>query len=293
MMHRLSILPFLILATACSAKAPPPTAAAPALWKIADADTTIYLFGTIHALPTGLAWRDARIDRAIAGSNDLVLETVIDRTGTATLQTMLDLGMSDSEPPLLERVPADKRDAFAKAIAASGYPPEVLDRLESWAAGFVLTAGAIREMGIDAANGVEEQLTASFKAAGKPITGLETVAQQLGYFDGLPEDDQRRFLAEAVEDPRQARREYDAMLAAWRRGDETAISATFDEEMKESPRLRQVLLIERNRRWADWIKARLAKPGTVFVAVGAGHLAGKDSVITDLQALGETPLRVP
>jgi uncharacterized protein len=38
------------------------------------------------------------------------------------------------------------------------------------------------------------------------------------------------------------------------------------------------LLTQRNANWAKWIKERMARPGTVFVAVGAGHLGGKSSV---------------
>jgi uncharacterized protein YbaP (TraB family) len=54
----------------------------------------------------------------------------------------------------------------------------------------------------------------------------------------------------------------------------------------------KVLLTDRNRTWATWLKARLAQPGTIFVAVGAGHLAGKDSVQDVLARSGVTVTRV-
>ena len=54
----------------------------------------------------------------------------------------------------------------------------------------------------------------------------------------------------------------------------------------------EALVARRNTRWADWVEARMAQPGTVFVAVGAGHLAGKGSVQALLGEKGLTVERV-
>ena len=98
------------------------------------------------------------------------------------------------------------------------------------------------------------------------------------FFDALPEKDQRAFLAGVVDEPQDSRREFDRMLAAWARGDEQAIARTFDREMKSAPGLADALLARRNKAWAAALIQRLARPGTVLVAVGAGHLAGRGSV---------------
>jgi uncharacterized protein YbaP (TraB family) len=82
------------------------------------------------------------------------------------------------------------------------------------------------------------------------------------------------------------------MLQAWANGDVAGVARTFDGETALSPELRKALMTDRNARWADWLKARMAKPGTVFVAVGAGHLAGKDSVEAMLAAKGVKVVRV-
>jgi uncharacterized protein YbaP (TraB family) len=54
--------------------------------------------------------------------------------------------------------------------------------------------------------------------------------------------------------------------------------------MNTMPEIKRVLLTDRNQRWADWIAKRMKRPGTVFLAVGAGHLAGKESVQAMLKA---------
>ena len=257
----------------------PPAEAHPALWKVSDADTTIYLFGTIHILPAGYAWETGPVRAAIAQADALMVETLLGPDPAAMSALLMRMGTPASPlPPLLERVPADKRAALAAMIARSGVPAAMLDRLETWTAGLLLVNVSLADMKLVAGEGVEPQIEARFKARALPVAGLETPAQQLGFFDTLPEDAQREFLAAMVEDPAQAQVEYDAMLAAWSRGDAKAIAETFDEDLKDSPVLRQALLVRRNANWAKWVEARLAKPGTVLVAVGAGHLAGPDSV---------------
>ncbi|TVV75161.1 TraB/GumN family protein [Sphingomonas solaris] len=275
------LLAALLLAACAPAPAPPPQAAAvarPAVWKLADADTTIYLFGTIHVLPTGYAWQNGPVRDAVGQAQGLVLETLVGPDPAAVSRTMLAMGRAPGLPPLLDRVPADKRAAIAALIARSGLPLSLLDGMKTWAAALLLVGTTLTDMKLVAGEGVEPQLEAAFRARSLPVEGLETPAEQLGFFDTLPETAQRDFLATLADDGATARKDYDAMLAAWSRGDAKAIAATFDEELKESAALRETLLVRRNARWAKWLEARLARPGTVLVAMGAGHLTGRDSV---------------
>ncbi len=274
-----------LLGPTLTAKAPPP--ARPALWKLADADTTIYLFGTVHVLPKGYQWRDAAIDGALAESKSLTLETVLDQDPQAVSHVLMTTGMAKDAPPIADRIPAKLRPKLAALVKRSGYPMALLDRMKSWAAAVVLTGAGYDEIGLTpGAEGVEPQLSRLFRAANKPIDGLETVEQQLGFFDSLPETSQRAFLASALDDPKQTRRAFDRMLNAWSRGDIRAIEKAFAEDPEFTPELRELLLIQRDRNWAEALQKRMAVPGTSFVAVGAGHLAGPYSVQRMLAAEG-------
>ena len=279
---------------ACSTlqSASAPEAPRPAMWKLSDADTTIYLFGTIHLLPEGLQWRTPALDQAIAASDSLVLETTIGSNPTAAAQTMMKLALTPGLPPLIERVPEDKRAALQKMIDTTGVPPKLLDGMETWAAALTLLAVSFREMGFNPDLGVEKGLEASYKASAKPVTGLETVEQQFGFFDTLSEEAQRTFLAGMADAPEDARAQFQAMLEAWSSGDTDAIAATFDSETALLPELRETLMKRRNAAWADWLARRLDEPGTVMVAVGAGHLVGRDSVQAMLKARGLRTKRV-
>jgi len=282
-----------IAATACAAPAAEPKAASPAMWKVADADTTIYLFGTIHLLPKDTKWRSPAFDRAAAGSDTLVVETVIDETNpAATVGELFKLAVSDGLPPLAERVQPDKKAALAAAVAKSGMPSEVFDKLETWAAAFLLLGVQFKDLGLDPGSGVETALKKQFQAGGKSIGQLETNAEQLGFFDRLSEGAQRKFLAAVLEDPASMETQFVGMLDAWSRGDVKGIADSFNSDLSDAPELKDALLAKRNANWARWVKGRLDQPGTVLVAVGAGHLAGDQSVLTLLEGQGVRVTRV-
>lgn len=250
----------------------------PALWVVKDADTTIYLFGTVHVLKPGLSWFDSAVKTAFDKSDTLVLELV--EPDPATMQGLLvkmALAPAGSKP-IAEQLPADKRDAYLKAMADIGVPPATFDALQPWVAGITLSVAGLPKLGYDPNSGAEKVLTAAAKDSAKPVIGLETAEQQLGYFASMPNPLQIAFLASAVEDYPKLGSELGKMIDQWAAGDPEALGATMNEGMRDTPELAKILLADRNARWAKWIEERLQKPGTVFLAVGAGHLAGADSV---------------
>ena len=267
----------LIIAPAATRAADAPR---PALWKLADADTTVYLFGTVHALPKTLEWKNATVAGAFDGADTLVVEVAEAGDAAKALQPMLAMGTAapGSVPPLADRLPGKDRSALKALVAESGFPPAALDRFETWLAAIMLAAPSITKAGLDPETGVERTLMKQARERHTAIIGLETMEQQLGYFDTLAEADQRALLDAVVKDNNSARAEFAKLISAWAKGDVRRLERLADDELKASPGLRQALLVTRNRHWADWIAARMATPGTVFVAVGAGHLAGIDSV---------------
>jgi uncharacterized protein YbaP (TraB family) len=289
---RLALAGLIPLAGCAAEAAPAAKAAHPAMWKLADSDTTVFLFGTIHMLPKGQGWRTAAMDRALAGADELVLEVADIDDMMASAKAMAKLGMSPGLPPIVERVPESKRAALRAMIAESGYPEAVYDRLETWAAALPLLGVTFKRLGLDPSLGIERQIGSPFRASGRTVTGLETVEQQLGYFDTLSEAAQRALLVSVVEDSADTRAQFAAMLAAWASGDLKGIERTFDDETQLSPELKAALMSRRNAAWADWLARRMARPGTVFVAVGAGHLAGSESVRAMLKKKGLKAKRV-
>lgn len=270
-------------AVPATARAPEP--ARPALWEVSDPDTTIYLFGTIHLLPDQMQWRTPAFDQAVTGSQELVVETIIDEKNPAKLMSaMASLGFANGLPPLVDRVPPSRRAALEAAIKKSGMPVQALDKMKTWAAAFILLGDKFRALGLS--GGVEGVLRNDFTAHGKQIGELETNVEQLGFFDRLPEGAQRSLLEGAIEGDKTMNADFAGMLQAWSKGDVQGIARTFDRDLAASPELQQMLLRQRNANWSKWIESRMAQPGAVLIAVGAGHLAGKDSVLEMLKKDG-------
>jgi uncharacterized protein YbaP (TraB family) len=280
-----------LLSIGSAAQAKAPQVARPALWAVSDPDTTIYLFGTIHLLPSDLKWRTPKLDQALANSQELVVETIIDEKNPAKLMSaMASIGLAKGLPPLVERVPAAKRDALRAAMKKSGVPEQAYNSMKTWMAAFLLLSSQFRDMGLS--GGVEGVLRNDFLAKNKPIGELESNVEQLSFFDRLPEAAQRNLLEGALEENASMKREFGGMLDAWSRGDIKGIARTFDHDLSASPELRDSLIRQRNANWSKWIEKRMAQPGQVMIAVGAGHLAGPYSVLEMLRKDGFTVRRV-
>lgn len=283
-LRRTAVALALLLAPAAYAQAPAPVAtkdADPALWVVKDDDTTVYLFGTIHVLKPGLSWFDEAVKTAFDKSDELVIE-MVEPDPQAMQGLVMKMALDLSGPPLSAKLPADKRDALSRTAAEVGIPGAAIDRFDPWFAAVTLTMAGLPKLGYDPMSGADRVLSAAAKEAGKTVTGLETAEQQLGYFDTLAEPLQVKFLVSTIDEFPKMAGELDKMVASWAAGDPDTLAATMNEGMRETPEIAKLLLADRNVRWADWIAQRLDKPGTVFVAVGAGHLAGADSVQAQL-----------
>jgi hypothetical protein len=268
----------------------------PALWLLADEDTRIYMFGTIHMLPPGFRWRSAALDKAVGEASELVVETY-DPPGTDTGAQAAAAFFADKPVPILQRVPRKKRKPLKAAIAASGVPLPVLDRMHSWAAAMTLgVAQMLSEYGVDDpddAPGVEDVLEEAFRGAGKPISSVEDGNAVLASMSALPEAVQTQLLLEAIAPPRGGDGEDAAPEvgeAEWVAGKAEALDLADEPDFP--PALYEVLVRRRNAAWTLWLEDRLKKPGTLLFAVGAGHLAGRDSVQAMLEKRGLSVKRV-
>ena len=274
-----------LLALGSVAQAKAPQVARPALWEVSDPDTAIYLFGTIHLLPDDLQWRTPAFDQAVANSQQLVVETIVDQQNLQSVRDAeFQLGFGNKSLPLIaQRVPLAKLPQLRMAIAKSGIPEKMLDQMDTWLAAVSLLGVQFSELGLKGSHGPEEILRQQFLSAKKPIGELESNVEQFSYFDRLPESAQRELLEGAIEPSTAARQEFAQMIGPWTRGDVKRIATTFNQEFAGSPALKRSLLVQRNANWTKWIEQRMAQPGTIMVAVGAGHLAGSESVLAMLK----------
>ena len=253
----------------------------PALWKVSDEDTTIYLFGTVHVLPKELQWYDAEIDAALNSSDTVVTEIRMDPASEAAMgQLAQSRGVFRDGTTLRSLLSDEQKVSYEAALAGLGAPPQAFDPMKPWLAGLTLSLVPLMQQGYDPNSGVDKVILS--KAGDRAQDALETAEFQIGIFDGLPQEAQVDFMMEAVEGMPSVKETIDAMVAEWVEGDPDGLAAVMNADLSDEV-LAESLLYSRNVTWAEWIERRLdSTPGTVFIAVGAGHLAGDKSVQANL-----------
>ena len=264
--------------------------ASPALWKVADEDTTIYLFGTVHALPSDLVWSNNVIENALAESDSIVTEI---KMSPGVEQEMQEMVMAKAILPagttLRTLLNEEQSSSYEAALGKLGMPAAAFDQFEPWYTGMLMSMLPLIQQGYSPDSGVEKVLLK--KAGEKEQLALETLEFQIGIFDGLPQESQIEFLIEASDGVDGIKPMLDKMVAEWLEGDADTLAELMNEGLTD-PDLAEALLYMRNRNWAEWIGTRMEEPGTVFIAVGAGHLAGEQSVQDILAERGITTIRV-
>jgi uncharacterized protein YbaP (TraB family) len=264
----------------------------PALWMVRDEDTTIYLFGTFHLLD-GRPWFNDEVKTAFDASQELVLEALIPEN-VAELQPMiLRYAIDPNGRRLSQRLTAEEMSALNAALAPLGAPAGAFDPFEPWFASMMLTTVAAQRLGIDATNGPESLLSRHARERNIPIAELESMEWQIRLFDSMPEAQQLSQLRDTLGKADELDEAMQPMLTAWSTGDVDGLQQIVDGQGAEDAELHRILFTDRNANWARWIQERMARPGTVFIAVGAGHLTGNDSVQAVLQGRGIRATRVP
>jgi uncharacterized protein YbaP (TraB family) len=256
----------LLLAAALATATPSPATPEPAMFVVRNADTTIYIFGTFHALDGKDQWFGDKVRDAFEHSDELVLETLVPERPADVVQA-----------PAMFRVPSVTPSASFLATTR-----------------MAIDAGRSQGMQVD--NGADMVLRRQAEAEGKPVEGLETLQFQLNMFNHMPPAAPAAAphpgTAAATPAMDRLSEAMGQMQAAWKRGDQTVFVSMLSQLKAASPETYRMMFTERNVRWADWIRARLRTPGTVFVAVGAGHLAGRDSLLVRLAERGISSQRV-
>ena len=279
----LGLLGALVLASCGASPAEDWGDPAPPLWEITGPDGEQgWLLGTIHALPDDVAWRTPALESALARS-DLLLVEIADLSSANLATTFEALARTPGQPPLTARVAPDERAALAELMERADADDDDFANIETWAAALML-ASAVRTSDTD--NGVDRALIADADA----VIGLETIAGQLGIFDGLSEADQSDMLALTAQTS--AGDQSEAAARAWYAGDLNKLDTLVRRPMASTPRLEMALITARNRAWAVRIDELLSEGKRPLVAVGAGHMLGPDCLPALMTQRGYTVTRL-
>ncbi len=263
---------------------------APAMWTLSDEDTEIHIFGTVHLLRPELEWRTDAFDSALSDADTIVFEVDMKspEAQRAIATDFLARGMFQ-DGRTLKAVLSDEDEAVVSAAFDSvGVPIDAMNTFEPWMASVNLGVMKLVADGYDPNSGVETVIEGEATEAGKSFGFLESISQQADAFDLLDEEDQIAMLYESALMLDESPQMLDLLVDEWADGDVMGIASLVasPDGVGFSGPAYESLLVNRNRNWVPQIEAMLDEPGSVLIAVGAGHLAGPDSVIQMLRDKG-------
>jgi uncharacterized protein YbaP (TraB family) len=248
--------------------------AEPALWRVTDGEREVWLFGSVHLLPKGGFSVAGALADALADADRVCME--ID-AGAEDEMTAASITLARAVDPdgrdLFELLGGDA-DRVRGAANDAGIPLDSLAMFEPWFAGLTVSVMALQARGYDVEHGVEQVIQAEAREEGKPGCGLETLDGQLGMLDGLSEDLQAEILLQALDEAAEIDALVEPMLRAWREGDQAGLERSLEEDFDGYPELAEVLIYERNARWAGQVDDMLRGDEDVLLVVGAMHLVG-------------------
>jgi hypothetical protein len=277
-----------LAASACADARPAAAPAESAVFAVRDADSTIYLYGTVHVRPNGSDWGGPIAHAALTGASDVWTEMDISPESDARGQQLArQLSAAPADRPLSSWLTPAENARLRALCTRLRIDPDALEHLQPWAASLTLTLLPIMQAGYDPQSGVDRDVDAYADAHHLREHAFETIDEQLGFLANLSPQLQHQMLLEAIDEAAQGPAELAQMTRAWERGDTSALERiVVDETRHDYPELYQVLFVRRNAAWLPIIERELAGSNTEFIAVGAGHLLGPDGLIAQLRARG-------
>lgn len=263
----------------------------PAMFKLADPDSEIYLFGTVHILPPDLKWRTPAFDAALEKADRVYFETPSGPDAEArAIALTQSLGMNPPGVTLDSYLTPDEQVRLRSAAVKAGTSIENLQPMRPWLAAIMVSLSAMMEAGQDPDSGVEKVIEADAAKSEKRLAYFETIDEQLGLFAKLSEQSQKAILIASLDDIEEGPALTQKLDNAWVNGDLRTLDSYVNGDMRRlDMAVYKAILVNRNANWTKQIDALMQadqKGETIFIAVGAGHLAGKDGVPAMLEKLG-------
>ncbi len=284
----------LVCAFGAHAETPAKAAApSPMMWVVKDADSTIYLFGSIHVMKDGTQWLTPAIQSRFDSAQETYFE-IDNIDDQAAMMGVVQKYLVNPAGNMTDGLSADEVTKLNALLAPYGLKAENLQSLHKWGVALMLQVQQLQALGYMPKQGVDVTLVAQARAAGKPVKGLETIDDQISAMIPANDEQDMAALRAVLKDSGDMPKLTGELFNAWLAGDEATLThLLIDKEKAEDPGAYQRVFVARNTAWEPKIEDMLHGKGTVFVTVGAGHLVGPDGLIAQLKKHGIVAQRLP
>ena len=266
----------------------------PALWKVTDHNSTLYLFGTVHLLPDGTDWQRRDMQAAFDEVGTVYFEVPDgDKANfeASVLQTRY--GRYESGERL-----SDHLDGLAqKRLMAAAYnvdiQPTALELFKPWIVADILSLAAAESEGLMPENAADAVLRLKARKAKKVIKSLDDMRTYIEAVALLPDGVQIRSLEDTIKNFDDIGNDIKTVNAAWIVGNtDVLISDMMKPAKAKSPEMFAALFTLRNAKWTKTLDAFMQGDDNAMVVVGIGHLLGEGGLPEQLKEQGYTVERL-
>lgn len=259
------------------------------LWEIKGKQNSVYLVGSLHLLKESDYPLDSQYYRAFDKVSTVAFEVDMDSAKSFTNQLYI-LGKSKlpASTQLPDVLPDSTYKKCEKVFASMGGSLKSLHAFKPFFVGTTLSILKMQQMGYDPEIGIDRHFFELAKEKGKKTLGLEDIKFQIDLLFSLDEQNEGNFLETTLQEISQYKEMIGAMNSYWRQGDAEKLDSLINASLYGYPKLKDKLLLNRNKSWMVSIEKFLAAKHDVMVVVGAGHVGGEDGLLHLLKKRGFT-----
>ncbi|MDP2561314.1 TraB/GumN family protein [Psychrobium sp. 1_MG-2023] len=259
------------------------------VWKVSNNQHELFVAGTVHILPSSQFPLPEEFGQAYQQADSIVLEAKLPDPSDREAQMAMIQKLAYPTGKKLDQVisPSTYKE-LANYLTEFGVN---LDELNGFKPGFIISMMTVMAAQKEqlAGEGVDAYFDKLAKQDNKPIDYLETTEFQLNMLANMGQGFEDKFLKQSLKEMVAFKPTMEKLFVAWRAGNMGAINEVIlKDAMEQEPKHYKALFTDRNHNWIPKIETMLQDADKELVLVGAGHLAGKDSVLTLLKDKGYT-----
>ena len=256
------------------------------LFEIKSGDKVAYLFGSIHIAKADFYPMSPKVEAAYSQADTVAVEA--DTTDMNAVQAVMPK-MMYAAPDKLENhlTPAP----WANFKAMFGPSSEQMQGLKPFTITSAIAVQMGMQMGFDPAHGIDNHFIKRSKTDKKTLVELESLDFQADIIGGLNDEESDALISSLIDGMKKGEmmKEFQNIVTSWNDADTIAIAKVFEESANKnvgSKRIMKMLMDDRNEGMVAKINDMMKAGKKLFVVVGAGHLAGKKSVVDLLKKQG-------
>ena len=267
------------------------TGVTPLIWEVRSAGNAVYLLGSIHLGRSDMYPMGPVVEKAYQASKVVALEA------DPTDQQAIAAAIADAfyRPPesLQKHLPRPLLTKLAAVLERLGIPLEQAQGMKPFMVAMTLASIEYARAGFDPSLGVDMHYAQRAKEDGKPVVELESFGGQIALMNSMSDRLQESLLQVTLESIEKGEISslVEAMIDAWKSGDGKKLQGAVSAEERKLPvaqaqEFRRKFMKDRNFTMATKIESMLEGTDVHFVAIGAAHLLGPDSVLQILSERG-------